>query len=139
VLKELDCGDKPTLLVLNQIDRLEEPSFLQVLQAHHPRAVAVSARTGQGIEALQDAVIEMLSADFAHVSIDVDAGNGRVLAYLAAHAEIQRREFHDNRIRMFGSMPRQLVRHIQEPDVVITEIGAGAASTLDTRNASPSS
>jgi GTP-binding protein HflX len=120
VLKDLECDDRPTLLVLNQIDRLKDLSYLQVLQAHHPRAVAVSAKTGQGLDELRDAVIEMISADFAQVTIDVDAGNGRVLAYLAAHAEIYRQEFHDNRIRMFGSMPRHLVRHIQEPDVVIT-------------------
>src|SRR5207253_10842192 len=101
VLKELDCDARPTLLVLNQIDRLADLSYLQVLQAHHPRAVAVSAKTGQGLDSLADAVIEMLSADFVHVSIDVDAGNGRVLAYLAAHAEIERQEFHDNRIKMF--------------------------------------
>jgi GTP-binding protein HflX len=122
VLKEIDCAARPTLLVLNQIDRVQDPSFLQVLQAHHPRAVAVSAFTGQGIDSLCDAVIEMLSADFTHVSIDVDAGNGRVLAYLAAHAEIYRQEFHDNRIKMLGSMPRHLVRHIQEPGVEIAEV-----------------
>lgn len=126
VLEEIGCGKNPTLLVLNQIDRLKDPSFLQVLQAHHPRAVAVSAKTGQGIDSLCDAVIEMLSADFTHVSIDVDAGNGRVLAYLAAHAEIYRQEFHDNRIKMLGSMPRHLVRHIQEPGVLIAEVNGEA-------------
>ncbi len=68
VLKELGCGDKPTLLVLNKIDRVTDLSFLQVLQAHHPRAVAVSAATGQGLDELRDAVIEMLSADFANAS-----------------------------------------------------------------------
>ncbi|HZZ79698.1 MAG TPA: GTPase HflX [Gemmataceae bacterium] len=123
VLKELECDSRPTLLVLNQIDRLKDLSFLQVLQAHHPRAVAVSAKTGQGLDELRDAVIEMLSADFAQVTIDVDAGNGRVLAYLAQHAEIYKQEFHDNRIVMLGAMPRHLVRHIQEPDVIITEAG----------------
>jgi GTP-binding protein HflX len=121
VLKELECDKRPMLLVLNQIDRLQDLSFLQVLQAHHPRAVAVSAATGQGLDDLRDAVIEMLSADFAQVVIDVDAGNGRVLAYLAAHAEIYRQEFHDNRIKMYGAMPRHLVRHLQEPGVVIEE------------------
>lgn len=119
VLKELDCDKRPTLLVLNQIDRVKDLSYLQVLQAHHPRAVAVSAKTGQGLDLLCDAVIEMLSADFVRVTIDVAAANGRVLAYLAAHAEIYRQEFHDNRIRMIGAMPRHLVRHIQEPDVMI--------------------
>ena len=123
VLKEVGCDARPTLLVLNKIDQLKDLSYLQVLQAHHPRAVAVSAFKGTGLDELRDAVIEMLSADFAQVSIDVDAGNGRVLAYLAAHADIYRQEFHDNRIKMLGSMPRHLVRHIQEPDVVIAEVG----------------
>jgi GTP-binding protein HflX len=131
VLEELECDSRPTLLVLNKIDQLKDLSYLQVLQAHHPRAVAVSAHTGKGLDDLRDAVIEMLSADFVHVSIDVDAGNGRVLAYLAQHADIERQEFHDNRIKMFGSMPRHLVRHIQEPDVFIEANGqleADAAS-----------
>ena len=47
-----------------------------------------------------------------------------MLAYLAQHADIYRQEFHDNRIKMFGSMPKHLVRHIQEPDVVIEEVTA---------------
>jgi GTP-binding protein HflX len=123
VLKELECDSRPTLLVLNKVDQLKDMSYLQVLQAHHPRAVAISAATGQGLDSLRDAVIEMISAEFAHVTIDVDAGNGRVLAYLAQHADIFRQEFHDNRIKMFGAMPRHLVRHIQEPGVEITENG----------------
>jgi len=49
----------------------------------------------------------------------VPAGNGRVLAYLAAHADVYRQEFHDNRITLRCYMPRYLVRHIQEPDVKI--------------------
>lgn len=130
VLEEIGCADKPTLLVLNKIDQLKDQSYLQALEAHHPRAVAVSAVAGIGIDSLQDAVIEMISADFAQVTIDVDAGNGRVLAFLAAHAEIFRQEFHDNRIKMFGSMPRHLVRHIQEPDVLIEEISAAKVENV---------
>jgi len=126
VLKEIECDSRPTLLVLNKIDQLKDLSYLQVLQAHHPRAVAVSAFTGQGIDSLEDAVIEMLSAEFLQVSIDVDAGNGRVLAYLAAHADIYRQEFHDNRVHMEASLPRYLLRHIQEPGVVVEELAVRA-------------
>src|SRR5205807_3769441 len=32
VLKELEVHDKPTLLVLNKVDRVPDPSFLQVLE-----------------------------------------------------------------------------------------------------------
>jgi GTP-binding protein HflX len=119
VLKELGCGEKRTLLVLNKVDRLADPSYLHILQSHHRRAVAVSAATGQGLGELREAVMEALSADFADTEVDVDAGNGRVLAYLAAHAEVYRQEYHDNRVKVRCFLPRHLVHHIQEPDVEI--------------------
>ena len=123
VLGELGCGDNPTLLVLNKIDQISDPSVLHVLEKHYPRSVEISAASGTGLDRLRDAVMEMLSADFAHVTVDVAAANGKVLAYLAAHADVYRQEFHDNRIRLHCYLPRHLVRHIQEPDVQVTDAG----------------
>jgi GTP-binding protein HflX len=119
VLAELGCGDKPTLLVLNKVDRLTDRSYLDVLQTHHPRAVAVSAATGQGLGELRDAVIEALSADFADAEIETGAGNGKVLSYLAAHAEIYRQEYSDNRVTIRCFLPKHLLHHIQGPEVEV--------------------
>jgi GTP-binding protein HflX len=127
VLKELGCADKPTLLVLNKADRVSDVSHLHVLQRHHPRAVAISAATGQGLDDLRDAVIEMLSADFADAAIETDAGNGKVLSYLAAHAEIYRQEFHDNRVSIRCHLPRHLLHHIQGPDVQVRFLDGNGA------------
>jgi len=122
VLKELECDKKPTLLVLNKTDRLPEPSLLQVLQRHHPRSVGVSAATGQGMDDLRDAVVEMLSGAFLRARVEFDAGNGKVLAYLHAHAEILREEFADDRVRIECSLPRHLLRHIEGPDVRVERL-----------------
>jgi GTP-binding protein HflX len=119
VLQELDCADKPTLLVLNKTDQVPDLSILQVLQAHHPRSVAISAAKRAGLDQLQDAVIEMLSADFARAVVETDAGNGKVLSYLSAHAEIYRQEFHDSRVLVECSLPRHLFHHIQGPGVTV--------------------
>lgn len=129
VLKELGCGDKPTLLVLNKVDRVTDRSLLDVLQSQHKRSVAVSAATGKGLDSLQDAVIEALSADFADVEVAMDAANGRVHAYLAAHAEIYRQEYSDNRVLLRCYLPRHLVHHIQEPNVQIRLLNNGEAET----------
>jgi GTP-binding protein HflX len=123
ILAELGCADKPTLLVLNQVDRLPDRSYLDVLLKHHPRAIAVSAATGVGLDALREAVMEALSADFAEAVIETDAGNGRVLAYLGAHAEIYRQQFHDGRVTLRCSLPRHLLHHIQGPDVSVQIAG----------------
>jgi GTP-binding protein HflX len=119
ILAELGCADKPTLLVLNQIDRLPDPSYLHVLLRHHPRAVPVSAATGRGLDELREAVIEALSADFAEAEIETNAANGRVLAYLGAHAEVHRQEFRDGRVVVRCHLPRHLLHHIQGPDVEV--------------------
>jgi GTP-binding protein HflX len=132
VLKELVCDKKPTLLVLNKADRVTDPSLLHVLQKHHPRAVTVSAARRRGLESLNDAVIEMLSAEFANVTVDVAAGNGKVLSYLAAHAEVYRQEFHDSRIHVHCYLPRHLVHHIQEPDVQIKIVGDNGSAIDET-------
>jgi GTP-binding protein HflX len=119
VLEELGCGAKPTLLVLNKIDRLADLSYLHVLQKHHPRSVAISAARGQGLDELADAVIEALSADFIDAEVMTAAGNGKVQAYLSAHADISRQEYHDNRVVIQCRLPRHLLHHIQAPDVQI--------------------
>jgi GTP-binding protein HflX len=119
VLKDLGCDDKPTLLVLNKIDRVADLSFLQVLQAHHPRAVAVSAATNQGLDELREAVIAALSSDFVNASVEADAGDGKVLAYLGAHAEIYRQEYRDGRVTVHCLLPRQLVHHLTGPGVEV--------------------
>ena len=119
VLKELDCGDKPTLLVLNKVDRMEDRSVLQVLRAHHPKAVEVSGLTGEGIESLEEAVMAALAAEFAEAEVVTEAGNGKVLAFLNANAEIYRQEFRDesNEVVIRCHLPRHLLHHIAGPTV----------------------
>lgn len=124
VLKELDCDKSPTLLVLNKIDRVQDLVSLAVLEKHHPRSIAISAAKSQGIDRLEDAVIEMLSASFSNVLVDIPAANGRVLAYLGAHAEIYRQEFQGDRVHIYCHLPRHLVRHIREPDVNLKELAS---------------
>ena len=58
VLAELGLEDHPTLLVLNKTDRVPDRSYLDVLEAHHSRSVAISAARGEGLERLEQAVRE---------------------------------------------------------------------------------
>lgn len=112
VLAELECDKKPMILVLNKIDRLADRGDLNVLLAHHPKAVAISGATGEGIDRLTAAVVEALTADFVEADVTADAGNGRVQSYLAAHAEIYRQEFNDGQVHIRCRLPRYLVRHV---------------------------
>lgn len=119
VLEELDCGQKPQLLVLNKIDRVTDRTNIDVIRRHHPKAVAVSAATKQGLDDLRDAVVEMLTDQFITAEVDLPAADGRALAYLGAHAEIFRQQFHDDRIVIRCHLPKHLLPRIQGPGVNI--------------------
>jgi GTP-binding protein HflX len=125
VLAELGCAAKPTLLVLNKADRITDPSAMHVLMRHHPKAVSVSAATGRGLGDLRDAVIEALSADFADAEITTAAANGRVLAYLAAHAEVYRQRYDGDMVVLRCYIPKHLLHHIAGPDVTMRVLGNG--------------
>ena len=119
VLTELECHDKPTILVLNKVDKLTDRTQLDVLRAHHPKAVAISGLTGEGLDELRTAVVSALSADFSPAEVIADAANGKVLAFLNAHAEIFRQEYRDNAVHVRCYLPRHLLHHIEGPDVKV--------------------
>ena len=98
VLEELDIEAKDTILVLNKVDRITDRGTLDQLLARYPHAVPVSARSGDGIPQLARAVSDALSRGFRDVEIETDVGNGRIMAYLAAHGEVLSRQFHDDRV-----------------------------------------
>jgi GTP-binding protein HflX len=78
VLGELGVADKPTILVLNKIDRLPEGGLLP--RRPGEEAVAVSALTGAGLDRLRAAVEAMLARRRPPVRLRIPHGQGAVLA-----------------------------------------------------------
>jgi GTPase len=55
VLVEVSAAERPRLLALNKVDLLDEERRRE-LRFRYPRAVQVSAETGEGLDALRDAI-----------------------------------------------------------------------------------
>jgi GTP-binding protein HflX len=119
VLHELGCADRPTLLVLNKIDRVEDPSVLHVLQKHHPHAVSISAGKKLHLDQLRDAVVEMLSADYVDVRVEIDAADGKLISYLGAHADVHRQETRDSLVILHAWISRHLLKTLQESEAKV--------------------
>lgn len=72
VLGDLEAGEKPVITVLNKIDsprldRRELDILRSRIQATHDTiCIACSARTGEGIEELTDAIRELVTRSFEH-------------------------------------------------------------------------
>ncbi len=106
VLREIECGHKPAILVLNKVDRLDDPIDLAVLRKRYPDAVAISAATGKGLDDLDRAVMRFLEERMLLVDVVCPVGDGKVQAYLAEAAQTLARavddEFARLRVRISG-------------------------------------
>jgi GTP-binding protein HflX len=98
VLTSLGAQDKPEVMVLNKVDKVEQPELLPYLERRFSRSVRVSAVTGEGTDALRALVNEAASAREGRWSIDVDVREGAAIAWLEGKAELITRELVDERL-----------------------------------------
>lgn len=126
VLEELEIDEKDALLVLNKIDGVESQTRIQSVLNRYPNAVAVSARTGEGIERLAIAVSDALSRSFLDVDINMSVANGKTMAYVAAHGDVLSKQYDDDRVIIHCRMPQKYLGRITEKDVIVTERGKSA-------------
>lgn len=114
VLEELGIQAKDTLLVMNKIDALASASTLHAIRRRYPNAVAVSAHTGEGLDSLALAVSDALSQSFRDVDIETSVGNGRLMAFLAAHGEVLSRRYEDERVILHCRIPQKYLGRIDD-------------------------
>jgi len=120
VLEEIGIQQKDTLLLLNKIDAVPDTARLHGLLNRYPHALPISARSGDGLPALAQAVGDALSRSFLDVDVEMSVGNGRALAYLAAHGEILSRRYCDARVLVHCRIPQQYLGRI-DPDGVLIQ------------------
>jgi GTP-binding protein HflX len=114
VLAELGLAEHPTILVLNKADRVPDRSFLDVLRAHHRDSIAISAARAQGLDRLEQAVREALNERALDAEVETGVENGRVLSYLAQHAQIHGRTYIADRVLLHCRLPRRCLDYLSE-------------------------
>ncbi len=96
VLGEIGCGGKPILMVLNKVDSLKNLSPLEMLQTVFADEVAISAKTGFGLDKLAEKVAEKYKGAEVHVRVSSSQSNGKVQSFLRAHAQIVNEQYLDS-------------------------------------------
>jgi GTP-binding protein HflX len=100
VLKELGCEGHETIVLLNKIDAVDDPTLVQVLRNRLPDAMPVSARTGVGLAELTERVGGMISGPRQRATVRLAASDGQAIAFLERHSEVLGRRYHEQVIEM---------------------------------------
>nr|WP_235619870.1 GTPase HflX [Gulosibacter faecalis] len=93
VIAEIDSRDIPELIAFNKADLVDHDTRL-ALRTLEPNSVFVSARTGEGIEELQERIAEMLPVREIEVELVLPYGRGDLVSLLHDQGGVLR-ETHD--------------------------------------------
>ncbi|MHC4841068.1 MAG: GTPase HflX [Planctomycetota bacterium] len=109
VLSEIGSEGQRTMMVLNKCDLIKDAPTLTHLHTMFPDHVDVSAKTGMGIDALNQLVQEIVEERETRVDWTFSAGNGKLLSYIKQHGRILDVEYEGNDVHISALIePRYL-------------------------------
>jgi len=112
LLETLGLGGTPRLLVWNKIDLLDEASRSRLPKG--PLQVAASAITGEGFEALLEAIDRALEEDpIVEGEFEFSAGDGERLALLHRAGNVLSIQYADNRVTVRARLARSLLQRLE--------------------------
>lgn len=98
VLKEIGCGQKTVLAVLNKIDAIKDIGSLEMLETVYPEAVSISARSGLGLDALARRVTQLYQGGELVLRVGSRPADGRIQSFLRAHGHIIGEQYGDRAV-----------------------------------------
>ncbi|MBI4608876.1 MAG: GTPase HflX [Candidatus Rokubacteria bacterium] len=104
LVAELDLAERPSILVLNKMDRLPGGNGLPPAVGDGPR-VAISALTGQGIEELLQQIELVLRPRLDHAVLRIPYADGPTLALCYKMGRVLRRTDEPGGIRLEVELP----------------------------------
>ncbi len=111
VLAEIGAGSTPQLLVLNKIDQTPEGGVMKT----DARTVAVSARTGEGVERLLALVDEMLPLDpVTKTTFRVPAGDGATIHLIHEFGRVSAQRYEGHICVLEADAPESLRTRLAE-------------------------
>ncbi|MDD6236222.1 MAG: GTPase HflX [Clostridiales bacterium] len=110
LLGELGCGDIPVIKVFNKCDRLAEfPVF-----SAEENCVAISAKTGYGLDALLQKMVEVLPSQLKRRKLLLPYDKGNLVARIRDTGKIYAEEFTEQGIVVDGLIVPELFHVVQD-------------------------
>ena len=92
-LAELDAGDKPTVMVFNKVDALDQPGLLDSLAAQYEHVCFVSAARSIGLDELRQTIVDLVESDYVTQTALVPVKEGKSHSYVHDVAEVLSEDF----------------------------------------------
>jgi GTP-binding protein HflX len=113
VLKDLGCGERDVLVLLNKMDDVRDRTGLQIIQQRVPDAIPISARTGVGVCDLVEAVRKTVAGDTRQITVRTGLREGKTIADLEKHGQVLDRRYQDGTVEMDLVLGSRILERLQ--------------------------
>ncbi len=107
VLKEIGADEKQTMMVFNKIDQLSERNGNLHCLREHTSAVAVSAKTGEGLDTLQAELGSMMRPIRNRVDLRIPVTDGATIARVRAIGQVDEEQYEEDTVYIKARIPPQ--------------------------------
>jgi GTP-binding protein HflX len=114
VIKELDAHGKQTLIVFNKIDNLPNRELIDIYLRRFPGSVAISARTGEGVNKLVQALQDALSAWRLRSRFRIPASESALIAEIHRVGHVLELKYEDNDAIVVAHVPPDLTQKLAD-------------------------
>ena len=114
VLDDLGVCGRPTMIVFNKIDLVEDPAVLAGLRRHFPEAIFISIQTGEGLDQLLARLGDWVANAAVTRELRLPAGSGALLARIHRESVVHEVEWLDEEVRVVATLPRKLQASLSE-------------------------
>ena len=108
VLKGLEALEKPAILVLNKIDRVEDKHFLAQIKENFSNAVCVSAKTGENLKELPAKIAEMLRSSIVEIDVTIPIDRMDLVNLAHQAGEVISIKYYNDSINIRANVPTHL-------------------------------
>lgn len=114
ILEDLGAADKPIVMALNKVDRLdpanpEHARRIEQALAENPSAVPISALNGQGLDRLLQAIDDALSHRMIAVDVVLPYDRGDLVALMHEHGMVESETHDEHGTHIVGRLPVELI------------------------------
>ncbi len=112
VLAEVGASEIPEIVVVNKLD-IAQPQVLAQLRRSERQVVAISARTGEGLQELFAAIERDLPRPMIEVDVVVDYARGDLVARVHREGEVITETYLDSGTRLHARVSQQLGHELE--------------------------
>ena len=105
VLNEIGAGDKPTMMVFNKVDQLNGGGSLTRLHELYPNSVAISAKTGKGVEELLSEISTQIRPERELLELRIPHEQSAAIARLHKVGQVLERRYLAKTAKFEGVSP----------------------------------